>query len=654
LIEIEKIDNEIDKLESAVAKRLKESRSLSEMSAYTRDRFDPYKLIDLHTTEGDLRLNESTELTADWAHELLLMGVNPTLDDQIYAALTFHAWLNGDYVDKPVIVAAPPAFGKSTMLSIFLRYMTDKHPDIFGAVVVKERIDDVQALTDEINNDGKIINGKHRAYAIRGYDQESMTREQYDAQFTDQVGFNVVVMTTKQLELQALKDNLRVFTEFIDDSGTSRPRRLLLIDEKPSLVVNHTLTVRGLNNFLTDVAEAGRLLRGRLQPYYKRVLPIVNEIREKLESAEDYPQGRFPAIDPHYNLPVQLKRDYSAIYGNEKMKLMRAFERIVRHGGEYHVYEGCASIVTTQVIHYRYTLFTTFILDGTGTKDPDYNASDFYSLVPEHMPTYSNVTFFVCETYSLSKASLKKSDDSLDEIASMIKRIVADKDSLTLVVTYKEYIASLESRLCDEIAAGKVQMKHFDGGRGSNAYIGADNAIYIGSLFKGTSFYTTAAQAIVGDRIDDEIDSAFDVTQAGINFHDNFVNEYRQLDIAVNLVQETNRLRASRKANKVNIYLFNKDRAMIDHILSAYPGSNIENFEPIEKLSGKKKATDLIIEYFAGMESEEKVKGSEVYRQIGIDRTTMNRAMKDERVQRALQDYHISRVGNSYVKAGDD
>lgn len=235
----------------------------------------------------------------------------------------------------------------------------------------------------------------------------------------------------------------------------------------------------------------------------------------------------------------------------------------------------------------------------------------------------------------------------------MIKRIVAEKDSLTLVVTYKEYVTELEQRLYDEIIAEKVQMKHFDGGRGSNAYIGADNAIYIGSLFKGTSFYTTATQAIVGDRIGDKISNEYDVTKAGIDFKDPFVNEYRQLDIAVNLVQETNRLRASRKANDVNIYLFNKDRGMIDHIIAAYPGATVKEFEPVEKLTGKKTASDLIIEYFAEIMPGDKVKGSAIYKELGIDRKTMQRALLDRRVQRVMDDYKITRVGNSYLKGGE-
>src|SRR5690606_21018370 len=110
-----------------------------------------------------------------------------------------------------------------------------------------------------------------------------------------------------------------------------RRRNLLLIDEKPSLILNHTLTVRGLSDFLADVQTAGRVVAGKVQPYYRRVKPLVDKLRDILESPTDDMPKDFPAIDPTFRLPVRLEQDYARAHGHEQLKLMRAFERVVRY-----------------------------------------------------------------------------------------------------------------------------------------------------------------------------------------------------------------------------------------------------------------------------------------------------------------------------------
>src|SRR5690606_29783851 len=129
---------------------------------------------------------------------------------------------------------------------------------------VKERVADIEALRDEIND----YCGAPRAFAIKGYDATTDNRLDYEEQFYKQREYNVVLMTTKQLESQAMRDNLSSFTEFIADDGRSMRRSLLLIDEKPSLVLSHTLSARNLNDFMSDVLEVSRDRKGKLKSYY--------------------------------------------------------------------------------------------------------------------------------------------------------------------------------------------------------------------------------------------------------------------------------------------------------------------------------------------------------------------------------------------------
>lgn len=598
-----------------------------------------------YTNHSDImRISEAQAMASEWKRLLLQNGAEPSRADISYATQTFAVWQETRIIDKPVIIAAPPAFGKSTMLSVFLREMVKKDPETFSAIIVKERVDDVRALVEEINAG---IVGSRNAYAIRGYDPAIMTREQYNEQFNEFVFYNVVVMTTKQFELQTLKKNLTKFVDYRNSFGRSLPRRLLMIDEKPSLVLNHTLTTRSLNTFISDVQQASRNEKGERASYYAKTLSIVNQLREVLESGEEMPGKKFPPINPRYKVPAQMERDYSRVHGHSQITLLRAFEKVVSSGGIYDIKQAIATITTTQIVHYEYTLFNTFILDGTGSKDPDYISSDFYLSTPAEMPTYENVTFHICDKFNLSKTSLTSQPLALQRVAEVIRTIAEKKEAKTLVVTYKMHADALSELL---IGSNTV-IKHFDGGRGSNAFVGCDSAVYIGSLFKGTTYYSSTAQAVAGERLGIELDAEYKMNKAtGITFNDNLINEYRDIDMAVNMIQETNRLRASRKKQSVDIYIFNKSHAMVTHLVESYPMARLKDFTPIERIVGKETTADALIRYFADMPAGSKVRGSSIKQTLDIHKNTFTKQMQSERVIRAMELYGITKEKTSYIK----
>src|SRR5699024_2309375 len=266
-----------------------------------------------------------------------------------------------------------PAFGKSAMLSMFLRINCINFPGTFGAVVVKERLEDLRRLKNEINE----VCGVDRAFLIEGYDKDKHNRLDYEEQFVKQREYNVLLMTTKQLERQSMRDNLEAFTSFETDEGKLQRRSLLLIDEKPSLVLSHTLTARHLNNFMSNLIDISRDHRGELKSYFNRVRQLVDEARAQLENPTTE-VGRFPAIEPRFKMPVRLVRDFAEYYGHEEMTELRAVERVINAGGEYSRHDGRGYVTSTHTIHYKYTLFHTYILDGTGAGDPEYLSDDFY------------------------------------------------------------------------------------------------------------------------------------------------------------------------------------------------------------------------------------------------------------------------------------
>src|SRR5699024_1963073 len=137
------------------------------------------------------------------------------------------------------------------------------------------------------------------------------------------------------------------------------------------LGLSHKLSVRDLNKFMSDIYEIRRDPRDRIKSYYNRVKQLVDELRAKLENHENE-TGEFPAISKKYKMPIRLVRDFAEAYGHEEMATLRAVERVINAGGEYSEHEGLGIITSTHTIHYKYTLFHTYILDGTGAGDPEY------------------------------------------------------------------------------------------------------------------------------------------------------------------------------------------------------------------------------------------------------------------------------------------
>jgi hypothetical protein len=604
------------------------------------------------TVERSSTVDKTAErLVLEWGIELGDHGHTPMPHENLFAYQTFRLWQETGVLDLPVIVGAQPGFGKSTMLSVYLRYMVRKHPDTFGAIVVKERLDDLQELADEINRDDRgdgLTTLNNYAYYIEGFDEERMTREHYEDQFTTQAQYNVVIMTTKQFELQALKDNLGTFRRFKDSRGMNRPRRTLLIDEKPSLVISQRLSYDQLNRMKADILRASHETTGKRQGYVNKTFAIINELSRLLESTEHTGRFNLKPIKPNYMLPRKLLANYGEVFGVQELQTLRAFERVVGHGGEISSMNGRIELISTYYLHYEITEYNTFIMDGTGDIDPEYIGRDFNLFMPAEKPDLSNVTFHICNQYGMSKTSIKSNPDALENIAEECKRILEGIEGKTLIVTNKEFVKDLEKRFPQD--EYNVVFKHYDGGRGTNSFADVNNAIYIGVLNKGSAYYSTAAQAVIGDRMSETFDIQQEKSKGRYAFNDDRVEEYKSLDIAVGMVQETHRLRSNRKDHDVNIYVFYNDERTIDHITEAYEGAEIKEYKTVNKIVGKKTTADLIIEYFADMTEGEEVKQSAIYKELGIHRNTFTKELKNDRVQQAMKQHGIEKVKTKFNK----
>ena len=554
----------------------------------------------------------------------------------------------------PVIIGAQPGFGKSTSIKIYLRDMVRRFTDTFGCIVVMEHLEEIKELADFINHESNDEHGllytSRYAYYIQG-NQEYESREAYDAQFTTQSKYNVVIMTTRQFEFQVLKKNIAEFRQFKNQQGKSTDRASLLIDEKPSLTVSRELSDSQLNALLGDIRVALAGKGSRHKTIYRKLLNYVNSLREQMEDPDIEGVQRIAPVDTMYILPKELIRQFAGIHPVDKLADLRAFEDIISKGGLMFEYKGVAKVAQVIKMEYEWAHSRSFIFDGTAKVDPEYLGGYFNLMLPKNTDDMSNVTFNICYDTNLSKSTIKDSKNAWDNICKEIDRIKGLHDGQILIVTYKVCLPELEIRLENEINSGKLVLHHFDSGRGSNIHQDIDTAIYVGNLFKGSPYYPLVTQSVVGDKLGKTLSSTFKVGRNGLKYDDNLVEEYKKLDMAIQIVQKTNRLRPNKKTKPVNFYMFNQDEEIINHITSHYKNCKVKAFRPVIPIVGKRETLDEVIEFFEGMESGSKVTQKKLYSEIlKVHRNTLTEALKKDVLIQVMLDNGIYREGNSFKK----
>ena len=364
--------------------------------------------------EGNL---DTERLLRKWVIELTEQGARQRKPQELmFAYHIFEEWKKERKLTRPVIVAAEPGFGKSTMLKTFLRDRVRSRDqygrvigqsETFGAIIVKQKLDDIEALSEYINADNfttPLVKRNSYAYYIQGYNPEIMTRQDYEKQFVAQEHYNVVLMTMEQFRLQTIKENLYKFTHFTPEGSKWKVRRnLLIIDEKPKIVITDTLTVQDITRIMGDI----RRVSGHA---YTKDYELLKSLRDRLE-APDVSKGE--AIKPESQEAKQfafthdLKNALYVNYDIDEITKLRALETLVNQGGTIEVVNGNAMYATTIKIAYDWTVHSTFIMDGTGRFDPDYIDDDGYTvLAPPLEHDGSNIVFNFCDDYLFSKGQL--------------------------------------------------------------------------------------------------------------------------------------------------------------------------------------------------------------------------------------------------------
>jgi hypothetical protein len=584
--------------------------------------------------------DESFGLVQRWEFELDKKDRRQRTPSELkFAYHMFNRFNSQQSMTKPVILACPPGYGKSTGLKTFLYYTVRTDPT-YGAIVVKEKIEELEALA-------QFINGEHGrfAYYIKGSDKYD-TREQYDAQFGEQERYPIVLMSMEQLRLQTVKNGLKDFGSH-ELQGTNRKihRGNLFIDERPKLTVSSLVSAQDLTKFMQDIRMIG-------VDQYEGTYELLRELRNRIEDADLEHGDKVPANEG-FKLPQSLKAALFARYGHDDVAKLRALETLIGDGGSVDNLHGTLKYSSTIRIAYDWTVYNTFIMDGTGRFDPNYitKDNDFTVLAPPPEHHGENMVFHFCDEYLFSGNQLKQGKVNVPNVVSECERIQNKHCGQLLIVGTKDYIEALTPHF--EGRKDEFKLKHYDGGRGSNDYKDNDTAIYIGNMFKGEYVYRGATEVLLDGFVEREIKAGTTPGKHGIKLDDPLVAEYRDLDQAVDFTQEINRMRANNKSQDVNIYVLNKDRSMMDLIYAEYPKARQESYSPVDKLVISKETNfDRVVEFLRTMVHGQEIAKKQVREQLGIKAETFKDITQSDELKQVCTELGIEMTRYKFKKNG--
>ena len=483
--------------------------------------------------------------------------------------------------DKPIVIPAVPGLGKTTLIIIAIVFNL-KYKLNFGAVLVVERQDTIQEITDTINS----YFDEDKAYPMMGYEagycKEGYTkyrpsqcrtctvkvadcRVKYNYQRQKQ--FPVVVISHKRLfdmsEKQDLLEALRYWESTPNvgagkiDLNSTHQRPLLLIDERPTLVENVPTTTQTLTTLLADVQKF-------TPKFYPEVLSGVNLIRDHYSSPDDY--QHIDSTSEGFYWTSDFTFTWMADYLGDFPEYPELVAKIIREGGLYH---GTDHTITTT--HYSNTYwqdFSTFIYDGTADLDPEYRDDSFYFADIPHLRPYENLTINVCMDQNLSKTYYQEHTGFVRDFCEDIKEIAVTGN--TYVVAYKDYESEYEQHLKN---VQNISIEHYGATKGANHLMENVNIVCTGILNKGEPYYLSKTIAINGDVESFQSDTSDRVRR----FSDVSAESIKIFDMVTDLVQEIFRthLRDHSSDVNVNVYLCTRDANIVHNLKETFQGCTI-------------------------------------------------------------------------------
>ncbi len=406
--------------------------------------------------------------------------------------------------DKPVVVPMETGLGKSTMIEEFLRLKLNMDDD-FGAIIVKERIEDILALETKLDGKAKAVYSFYPDYCLKGYKEYQRVACRIcraDCRIKNAVieqrNYPVLLMSSERFRLEMLYGrHLKDFMTFYDEEGIEHKRSILIIDEKPPLAINRPIT----RNDIRKVYEAIRNIQAGTE-LYDEAQCLVSHLKKlnTLLNDLDFTSPFLPAFEPGFKLSDKLKHFFEAVYTENDIEILEHIASIVRKGGILRAEKTKigleAQAITTDYIEFaKLDGLKTVIFDGTAKYDAEYKDGRFAILDLPDIRSYDNLTVYNCPI-NMSRTNIfsKKSSERFD-FQKLFQDLEGIRGEEVFVLTYQKLVNTVKKDMGNTRfnENNHIYLDHFNNIKGKNLYADCTVMLNIGINYKGDAYYLAKA-----------------------------------------------------------------------------------------------------------------------------------------------------------------
>jgi len=570
--------------------------------------------------------------------------------DLNYWKYVTHLILRVPSTEEAIIVSAPAGSGKSswiTALTLVLTKLIRSDPELYnalvGAVIVLQKVEDLNRLADVLNTDaekdnpnmvalqGWSVSGQCRGFcqnpAVQHFDEcvpatcpkaavceLRIFREQ-------SMTAPIVGLTQERFNMLRASGDLNRVLYRIDEKGYTRPRRFLIFDEKFLMAQVHTLdknTIDEASLEMTKLIGKRSVTDSRVKSLQQKLSILIErpfqQLRGDLRITNDY-KGFSKKMDIWAGFCKLEKPDVSQVMAYEffrsfvleekpqyaSRQLREAIAVIdALHTGEDCLYSKTNGFAISHILppNLRFGQSQTIIFDATAQIDEDYSrlkSVQFLSGVPKRKSC--NVVFhiFTHDDLNVSKSAMQL-PWKLQAFSQLISDLSRAEDMF--ICTYKDCSEALACELEKTMPPDKFQhvlwmenrdqrtLPYLGGTNGSNQFNNATQVFMLGYPRLNPRDYLIRTCAAYGN---EQIRKELEAVEPAklIEKHPNFlwslpsIQTYMAHHLASRLEQEIYRckLRNPGFTGTISVFLFHPPDDMMKILLDRISGKIIQHNE---------------------------------------------------------------------------
>ncbi|QQE80394.1 hypothetical protein [Alicyclobacillus sp. SO9] len=557
-------------------------------------------------------------------------------------------WDRLENPNDPIVWPAQPGSGKSTLRNLYVDIKCNIEPT-FGCILVVERKEDAEEIAKFLNRFEKV------AWSYLGWDESWCLagKSEYESDMchkcersscrvlrnhAEQLRHRVVITTHQRFSNLARRGALgSTLGHWIDTDGERHDRRLLIIDEAPSMANSYTVTRKDLQELKTTVQQH----TAQFPSLENEWLSLYNDA---IRFLDDVTNTRFVTEN---DIKIQIPRRLEKALGDLPEHTWHILLRFLEHGGIVHEDRDDGFTVTVaNSVAYKWDNLCPFILDATGAKDLRYDGE--YSCLPEVTDSYPPISLHVCSDFGFGKRYMSRNTDrKVLEVQASVAQTLAAKHDKVLVIVRKDYESDYHRLLAKELSNNKIQIAHFGDLKGRNDYQDCDASLFLGVLDKGDEYYLATATA----RDEDARRLCLSTAEYGKvhRFLSVEIERFKLNEIALELTQDIYRTQV-RRGKPVDVYVFSRDEMLMKHVARTIGIPEVDlAWKPTEVIpltKAEKHVSRLIGALTHFLESgNSSIDKSELKIQLGIEKTNdkvWRRLMKNDYVQAFCMEHGIT------------